>query len=464
MSLGEKKTLGFFWPVVSLLWLFTFVFSVLQISNRKTSPILNILMITFLAGIGLLMAYYLLAKTPHIRSLERRASQLDKFFDAIRKAATTLNLQEIFDTAARIIVEVTEVRACSIELLDEHRERMKVYSIVGIESGKTEKAVNIAESIYHSGLMEGKSVIVRDVYMRDYPAIDDEIESLMCVPLRVEDRILGAVCIFGNRGQRLSNEMISLLSNLASVISLSIAHVFVFEDLKSLVNTKTLFMLQTSHELRSPLSAIQSIARTMSAGYLGDLSEKQRDAVSRIERRAQILSETVSDLLSLAKGRAEVSTMKLSKVDLNKILKESAELYELALKEKNITLALQLHDSQAVVYGNRDSLLSIVTNLLSNAIKYSPRGGQIVLRLNEREGRLVIEVKDTGMGIPRDELGKIFEEFYRTKRARSMSQVGTGLGLSIVKSKVEQHGGMIEVESEEEVGTTFRVAFIKASE
>jgi signal transduction histidine kinase len=469
MSLSDNRFLRIFWPVVSLLWLSALIFAIIQISapetgGRDSSVLVPLLMIIALAALGLLLSFFVLTNIPYLRSLERRSNQLDKFFDAIRKAASTLDLQEIFDTAAKVIVEVTEVKACSIELLDENRERMKVYSIVGIESGKTEKAVKIAENIYHSGLMEGKSVIVRDVHMRDYPAIDDEIESLMCVPLRVEDRILGAVCVFGNSGQRISNEMISLLSNLASVISLSIAHVFVFDDLKALVNTKTWFMLQTSHELRSPLSAIQSIARTMNAGYLGELSKNQQDAVSRIERRAQVLSETVGDLLSLAKGRAEFSTLKLSRIDLNDVVKDSAEFYELGLKEKNINLALQLHDRRADVYGNRDSLLSIVTNLLSNAIKYSPKGGQVVLRLYEREGKIVLEVKDTGMGIPKDDLGRIFEEFYRTKKAKSTSQVGTGLGLAIVKSKVEQHGGIIEVESEEEVGTTFRVSFLKASE
>jgi signal transduction histidine kinase len=463
MSLGDNRFLRIFLSIVSLLWLASVVLAVVQMCTSETSVLFRVLTLILLAFIGFLLGFSILMNMPRIRSLERRSKQLDRFFDAIKKAAGSLELQEILDTAAKVIVDVAEVRACSIELLDEKRERMKMRSIVGIERAKTEKAINIVESIYHSGLMEGKSVIVRDVYMRDYPAIDDEIESLMCVPLRVEDRILGGVCIFGNRGQRLSSEMISLLSNLASVVSLSIAHVFVFEDLKNLVNTKTWFMLQTSHELRSPLSAIQSIAGTLNTGYLGELTEDQREAISRIERRAALLSETVGDLLSLAKGRAEFFTLKLSRINLNNILKESADFYELQLKEKNINLVLQLLDQGAFVYGNRESFLSIVTNLLSNAIKYSPQGGHVVLRLHEKDARIILEVKDTGMGIPKDEIGKIFDEFYRTKRAKSISQSGTGLGLAIVKSKVEQHGGSIEVESEEEVGTTFRLSFLRAS-
>ncbi|HUV08211.1 MAG TPA: GAF domain-containing sensor histidine kinase [Spirochaetia bacterium] len=433
-----------------------------MLSNRST-PVFHIVAIIGLSIIGFLSGVIIFKSSPYVQSLESRSRELSTFCDTIRRAARSLELQEILDTSVRIIVEITGVRGCSIELLDAATGRMRVRSIAGIERHITEKALNVAEHIYHSGLMNGESVIVRDVYLRDFPAVNDEVESLICVPLRVEEKILGALCIYGKRGQRLSNEIITLLSNLANVISLSIAHAFLYNDLKNLVTTKTRFMLQTSHELRSPLTTIQSIAKTLNAGYLGELSEKQKDAIERIETRARLLSETVNDLLSLAKGRAELSTMRFVKIDLNGIIKECAEFFDLQLKEKDLELDLGMLDHGAFIYGNREALLSIVTNLLSNAIRYSTRGGKIALRLYEEDTKVVLEASDTGIGIPKDDLDSIFEEFYRARNAKTLSKVGTGLGLAIVKSKVEQHGGTISVKSEEGSGTIFRIALQKAS-
>ena len=115
----------------------------------------------------------------------------------------------------------------------------------------------------------------------------DEVESLVCVPLRLEERIFGAICVYGEQGQRLSAEIISTLSSLGDVVSLAIAHAFVYQDLLSLSQTKTKFMLTASHELRSPADAIRSIAATLREGYCGELNDRQRNLVDRIEQRAR---------------------------------------------------------------------------------------------------------------------------------------------------------------------------------
>jgi signal transduction histidine kinase len=197
---------------------------------------------------------------------------------------------------------------------------------------------------------------------------------------------------------------------------------------------------------------------------MGELSEEQRKAVSTIEQRSRLLSETVNDLLSLAKGRAELSTLKRETVDLNAIVKDCIDLMEPQIEKKCMNVEMGLLDRAALVSGSREAFLSITTNLLSNAVKYSPPGRDIAVRITEEDGELVLEVKDTGIGIAADELERIFDEFYRAKNAKGTSVVGTGLGLSIVKSKVEQHGGTIEVTSDMGRGTTFKVRLRRMTE
>jgi signal transduction histidine kinase len=256
--------------------------------------------------------------------------------------------------------------------------------------------------------------------------------------------------------------MTSLLSSLGDVVSLAIAHALVYEELKNLVQTKTRFMFQASHELRSPLNTIQSMARTLLEGHLGELSERQRDMLSRIDLRSQTLSEIVGDLLVLALGRAELTTLRPEPVDLLRLLREHVQFFETRARDKNVEVEGHYSVTEATVLGRREGLASVITNLLSNAIKYTPPGGRVNLRLFESKEQLVFEVADSGIGIPKEEQDKLFTEFFRASNAKDVAGAGTGLGLAIVKATVEQHGGRIDVESAEGQGTTFRIFLNKA--
>jgi two-component system, OmpR family, phosphate regulon sensor histidine kinase PhoR len=307
--------------------------------------------------------------------------------------------------------------------------------------------------------MEGNAVLVEDALEKDFPEVDDETESLICVPLRREKQILGALCVYGERGRNLSHEQISLFTTLGDLISLSIANASVYENLKRLNEAKTWFLLKASHELRSPLSSILSIVRTLNQGFLGELQERQQQMLERIELRAQALSSSVSDLLVLAQGRAQLSTSELEKINFCLLLSENVDFYRSAAEEKQISLEVQCPGNlnSAMVHGRREGLQSIITNLLSNAVKYTPRGGTVRTKLSPEKEKVIFEVSDTGIGIPESEQKQLFSEFFRAKNAKKLDEVGTGLGLAIVKTTVEQHGGSIEVESREGEGTTFRV-------
>jgi signal transduction histidine kinase len=459
---AEARPLGLAWLIALACWITLLFFLASFALGTRISLPLKVLIVFAASMAAVFSCGYLFMSSPRVQTYRQQAKQFHTFCKAIKQAARTLELQEILDSGANVIVEVTGVRGCSIKLLDSTTGRMRARAIVGLEKERSDQALSIVESIYDQGMMERESIIVRDIYMRDFPAVDEEFESLICVPLHLEERLLGAICIFGERGQKLSSEMISLLSSLGDVVSLAIAHALVYEDLKSLVQTKTKFMFQASHELRSPLNTIQSMARTLLEGHLGRLTARQREMVARIDLRSQTLSEVVGDLLVLAVGRAELATLRPAPVDFLKLVQENVRFFETRAQEKNLELTLHARVPEARVMGSEDGLRSVLTNLLSNALKYTPDGGRVELRLFESKEQLVLEVGDSGIGIPKEQQGGLFGEFFRASNAKAVSRVGTGLGLAIVKATVEQHGGSIDMESEEGKGSTFRIFLPKA--
>jgi len=177
----------------------------------------------------------------------------------------------------------------------------------------------------------------------------------------------------------------------------------------------------------------------------------------RVDHRARALAEVVNDLITLVKGKAEISFSEREKVNLCEIMADSVEFYNAKAQEKGIIMKIICTSHESVIYGRREGLESIVTNLLSNAIKYTSRGGEITLKMSAEGDHVFIEVSDTGIGIPKQEQQKMFHEFFRASNARQLTENGTGLGLAIVKTNVDRHGGKIEFNSVEGKGTTFKV-------
>jgi signal transduction histidine kinase len=409
------------WIPLIPIWLSSLVYLAVLLRHASVSLLLTLATVVCVSGISLAQGLLVAFDLPRIKRIGRRARALEAIYEVIHKAGGSLDLQEVLDAVTGITVKVTGVRGCSIKLWDTNSGTMGVRSMA---------------------------------------EVDDETESLICVPLRREKKVLGALCVYGQRGKSLSQEMISLFSILGDLVTLSIANASLYENLKRLDEAKTWFLLKASHELRSPLSTIQSIVRTLTQGFVGELETPQREMLERVEVRAQALSNSVSDLLVLAKGRAELSTSELEKINFCTLLGENVQFFQSLAEEKEITLEVQCPSNlnTAIVYGRREGLETIVSNLLSNAVKYTPKDGKVCMKMIPAEDKVIFEVSDTGIGIPENEQAKLFSEFFRAENAKKLAEIGTGLGLSIVKSTVEQHGGTIEVQSREGEGSTFRVA------
>ena len=218
---------------------------------------------------------------------------------------------------------------------------------------------------------------------------------------------------------------------------------------------KSEFVMMVTHELRSPLSAIESILKLFSEGYAGDLLDEQKKLVYGIEQRTHFLLNLVNDLLHLAQVKAEKFQKKKEKINLGEIIERVINSVQTRVKSKRLNLQAELPAGSVMFWGNSDEIELLFSNLIGNSVKYTLAGGSILLKMVEENLRIKVEVSDTGIGIPTEDSSKIFEEFYRAKNAKKIAEVGTGLGLSIVKRVVETYGGKIKVESRPGRGTTF---------
>jgi len=214
------------------------------------------------------------------------------------------------------------------------------------------------------------------------------------------------------------------------------------------------FVANVSHELRTPITAIKGFAETLRAGAMNN-PEKAGQFLGTIEKHADQLTNLVTDLLDLASLEAQVEPFIHGPVDLDKAARRAVELLAPAAHRKAQTIDLQLDPNLPTVQGNADYLERAIANLLDNAIKYTPEGGAISVRTRLVADSAIVEVTDNGIGIPAEDLPRIFERFYRVDRSRSRAMGGTGLGLSIVKHVAQSHGGTVEVTTSVGKGSTF---------
>ncbi len=211
------------------------------------------------------------------------------------------------------------------------------------------------------------------------------------------------------------------------------------------------FVANISHELKTPVGGLSVLAEAMADEE--DLTVVRRLA-HRMNQEAMRASRTIDDLLELSRIEAGEAAIQ-EPVAVHLVLAEAVERAAGPAEHSGITLDLQEPSHRLVVRGDRRQLASAVFNLLDNAIKYSEPGSSVMVRASEQDGHAHLVVADEGVGIPRRDLERIFERFYRVDRARSRDTGGTGLGLAIVRHVASNHGGEITVESREGGGSTF---------
>ncbi len=221
--------------------------------------------------------------------------------------------------------------------------------------------------------------------------------------------------------------------------------------LQRLDDARREFVANVSHELRTPITTIKTYSETMLDGK----EEGDMDAhfLATINAEADRMTRIIKDLLTLSQLDHNKDAVKKTRIDMRELLENVVEKMNLSAQKQGHTLTFVATTELPPVTGDRDQLERVLTNLISNAIKYTPDGGVIEVFSGHLYNELYVKVKDNGIGIPKKDIARIFERFYRVDKARTRAAGGTGLGLAIAKEIVEAHGGKIQITSEPGMGT-----------
>ncbi|MGG0175498.1 two-component system histidine kinase PnpS [Gottfriedia acidiceleris] len=238
--------------------------------------------------------------------------------------------------------------------------------------------------------------------------------------------------------------------------------VLVFHDiseLKKLEQVRKDFFANVSHELKTPITSIKGFTETLLDGAMEN-DELCKNFLSIILTESDRMQTLIQDLLDLSKIEQQNFKLDLAEVSAKQVIEDVQQMLTQKAEEKNIDFKLYLN-SPLVVYADALRLKQVIINLVDNAIHYTPAGGKVFITASETNDHIVLKVNDTGVGIGKEDISRIFERFYRVDKARSRNSGGTGLGLAIVKHLVEAHKGKIEVESKLGHGTSFIVTLNK---
>lgn len=225
--------------------------------------------------------------------------------------------------------------------------------------------------------------------------------------------------------------------------------------LLELAQERNRFLRHMSHELKTPLANIREGTELLMDGAVGELDSNQREVTTILRDNSIKLQHLIENLLSFSAWQARHTGLELSEFRLRPLIKSTLETHQLTLLAQRVHLELKVEDIE--LKADRAKLKLILDNLLSNALKYSPRGGTIYIHAHVEKQSLVLDIGDTGAGIPQDERAAIFEAFYSGKAPQSGHLKGTGIGLSVVSEFVQAHGGSIEIVDGVFPGAHFRV-------
>jgi PAS domain S-box-containing protein len=279
------------------------------------------------------------------------------------------------------------------------------------------------------------------------------LRTQLWVPIVVSSELFGAFQFFDRRDRQRDGDLIDALAAITDQIGNYVRRRRAEEEVE---RTKDEFFGLVSHELRTPLTSIIGYGELLADSEAGRLSNQARSYLEVIRRNAQREMRLVGDLLLLVRIQEGTFRIELEKVDLRRIVEQSVEAARPAADKRDIKLTARA-TSAPPCSGDPHRLGQVVDNLLSNAIKFTPKGGRVAVNLDSADGVAAIEVADSGMGIPEEEQGQLFERLYRAPSAAAYAVPGVGLGLTIVKAIVDAHHGRVAIESEPGVGATFRV-------
>lgn len=228
-------------------------------------------------------------------------------------------------------------------------------------------------------------------------------------------------------------------------------------EMKKLEFLKSQFVSMVSHELKAPVAAVYGYLKLLVDDSIKLSQEQEKNFIKRSQIRLDNLLKMVNDLLDISRMEMKTAKREIISVNLPETIKSVIELFQFEAEKREVTVSFNFDENLPLLNADQDELTRLFTNLISNAIKYNKVKGLIEINIHYNKPYIITEIKDNGIGLKPEEKNKLFQEFFRAKNENTREISGTGLGLSIVKRIVDSYSGKIEVESEFNAGTMFRV-------
>lgn len=398
--------------------------------------------------------------------LRRREQEATALYEAARVITSSLEVHDVLRHLLAVCTQTLNANAGIVRLISPDGSTLEFAAEYGLSEHYVGKGpVYLDQSLVDRQATRGKIVIIPDMrletrFMYKDALLSEHVLSGIVAPIPdASGHVLGVLRIYSQAPGHFSSRDIPFLSAITAQTGIALSNALKYKMLAEIDEAKMRFLRTVTHELRAPVASAQSLMNMFCQGYAGDLTESQCEVVNRVRTRLDLLQELIADLLDLAAGREEqLGRAPREILNVTYHLDAICEHLRPVATQHGVTLTANAQDVPPLwVCASVEEVRRILINVIGNAIKYTPGGGHVAASLSWNHEWLTIEVSDTGIGIPAEELPHIWDEFFRARNAREYERNGTGLGLAIVKQLVEHYGGHVGARSVERQGTTFTI-------
>ena len=393
----------------------------------------------------------------------------EQFFELYDRMLGEVSLGDVLAHVSGVVCDAMYAEGTTIYLVREETRELEASAQVHNVQRQIRIPINPASLSGYCAL-SGEAFLIPDAYGDLSPVSRDlhfddswdkahnyRTRDVMCAPARFKGATVGVVQVLNSRGDPFTDTDLQALQSAARLVGYALYHARLYDDLssmKQLQREKAKFMTVMVHELKSPVSAAKMMTDTMLGKFVPP--ERHAEFLGRIAVRLDGLLELIGETLTLSRLESGDVLGEVRVVDVGAVVTENCELYREQAEVKGLAFELAVPGEPVQVRIDTQGLKLIVSNLVSNAVKYTP-AGSVHVAVAAQDGQAVFSVRDTGMGIPRDDIPKLFREFFRASNARGSKIEGTGVGLAGVKSMAERFGGELRLETAEGAGSTFSV-------
>jgi signal transduction histidine kinase len=404
--------------------------------------------------------------------LGRSVGQLQALAEVSQAVNSTLDLQQVLETIVARAVALSRSDSGAIYEHDEASSELQLRATHGLQLEVADlllaRTMPVGEGASGRAAQTGEPVEVPDLHdpasydSRLRPVLDHaRIRSVLAVPLLKDRQIVGSLTVARRQPGHFPPETIELLRTFATQSTLAIQNARLFREiaqksreLEIASQHKSQFLANMSHELRTPLNAILGYTELILDAIYGEVPDKIREVLDRVEKSGRHLLGLINDVLDLSKIEAGQLVLSPNEYSFQDIVQGVVSSVGSLAAEKQLELAVDVPDRLPVGYGDERRIRQVLLNLVGNAIKFTD-AGKVEIRVSQAGDKFQIAVADTGPGIDAAHQQRIFEEFQQVDSSPTKTKGGTGLGLAIARRIVELHGGRIWVESVVRRGSTF---------